>query len=317
MKSFMAGICRCKHFCKWGGREARREFEMIIKNHDMWASEYYAEDSVKQSIKVDEFLHYEQSPFQLVQVFRNDTMGAVLVLDGYVQITQKDEFIYHDMICHPAMAVNPGIKRVLIIGGGDGGTAREVARYKNIEKIDMVEIDEVVCRACQKYIPSTADVLSQEPRLNLMFRDGLQFVKDAPSDSYDLIIVDSTDPTGPGEGLFTVDFYKDCYRILSEDGILINQHEGAFYDTDVEEMKKAHAKIKKTFPIAKVYGFNSPTYASGYWYFGFASKKLDPVADLKKAAWGKLGLATRYYNTVLHVGAFALPNYVREILASV
>ena len=290
---------------------------MLLKNHDIWYSEYYMDDDVKLSLKLGEILHVEQSPFQKIQLFKNETFGVFMILDGYVQVTEKDEFVYHDMIAHPAMAINPEIKNVLIIGAGDGGTAREISRYSSIEKIDMVEIDEAVVRACQKYMPTTASIFGKEPRLNLMFRDGLQFVKDAPTGFYDLILVDSTDPEGPGEGLFTVEFYNDCYRILSDKGILINQHEGAFFDGDIEEMKKAHAKIKKTFPIAKVYGFNIPTYASGYWYFGFASKVLDPVADLKADEWNKLGLKTRYYNTDLHKGAFALPNYVKEILESV
>lgn len=290
---------------------------MLTKNHDLWFSEYYMDDDVKLSLKIDEVLHVEQSPFQKIELFRNETFGVFMVLDGYTQVTEKDEFVYHDMICHPAMAVNPAIRNVLIIGAGDGGTAREVSRYSTIEKIDMVEIDEAVVRACQKYMPSTSSIFDKEPRLNLMFRDGLQFVKEAETGSYDLILVDSTDPEGPGEGLFTLDFYRDCFRILSEKGILINQHEGAFFDGDIEEMKKAHAKIRKTFPIARVFGFNTPTYASGYWYFGFASKKLDPVTDLKAEEWNKLGLKTRYYNTELHKGAFALPNYVQEILASV
>ncbi len=275
------------------------------------------DDDVKLSLNVDEILHVEQSPFQKIQLFRNKTFGVFMVLDGYTQVTEKDEFVYHDMITHPAMAVNPDIKNVLIIGAGDGGTAREISRYKTIEKIDMVEIDEAVVKACQKYMPTTSAILDKEPRLNLMFRDGLQFVKDAPDGAYDLILVDSRDPEGPGEGLFTLKFYNDCYRILSEKGILINQHEGAFFDGDIIEMKKAHSKIKQTFPIAKVFGFNTPTYASGYWYFGFASKVLDPIADLSAAKWNELGLKTRYYNTDLHKGAFALPNYVKEILASV
>lgn len=290
---------------------------MLTKNHDLWFSEYYMDDDVKLSLKIDEVLHVEQSPFQKIQIFRNETFGVFMVLDGYTQVTEKDEFVYHDMICHPAMAVKPDIKNVLIIGAGDGGTAREVSRYAAIEKIDMVEIDEAVVRACQKHMPATSSILDKEPRLNLMFRDGLQFVKEAAAGSYDLILVDSTDPEGPGEGLFTLDFYRDCFRILSDEGILINQHEGAFFEGDIEEMKKAHAKIRKTFPIARVFGFNTPTYASGYWYFGFASKKLDPVADLKAEQWNRLGLKTRYYNTELHKGAFALPNYVQEILASV
>lgn len=290
---------------------------MLEKNNDLWFSEYYMDDDVKLSLKIGEILHVEKSPFQKIELFKNDTFGVFMVLDGYVQVTEKDEFVYHDMICHPALAVNPDIKNVLIIGAGDGGTAREVARYKHIEKIDMVEIDEAVVAACKKYMPATSAVFDSEPRLNLMFRDGLQFVKDAPEGAYDLILVDSTDPEGPGEGLFTVEFYKDCYRILSEKGILINQHEGAFYDGDIVEMKKAHSKIKQTFPIAKVFGFNTPTYASGYWYFGFASKALDPIADFKPEIWENFGLKTRYYNVDLHKGAFALPNYVKEILASV
>lgn len=290
---------------------------MLMKNSDLWFSEYYMDDDVKLSLNIDEVLHVEQSPFQKIEMFHNQTFGVFMVLDGYTQVTEKDEFVYHDMICHPAMAVNPEIKNVLIIGGGDGGTAREVARYQSIEKIDMVEIDEAVVRACQKYMPSTSAVLSSEPRLNLMFTDGLKFVKEAAAGSYDLILVDSTDPAGPGEGLFTLEFYQDCYRILTEKGILINQHEGAFFDGDIAEMKKAHSKIKKTFPIAKVFGFNTPTYASGYWYFGFASKALDPVADVKSNEWKNFGLQTRYYTPELHYGAFALPAYVQEILASV
>lgn len=290
---------------------------MLLKNHDFWFSEYYMDDDVKLSLKVSEILHVEQSPFQMVQMMKNETFGVFLVLDGYTQVTEKDEFVYHDMICHPAMAVNPAIKNVLIIGGGDGGTAREVSRYQSIVRIDMVEIDELVVRVCQRYMPSTADILDKDPRIHLMFRDGLQFVKEAEAGFYDLILVDSTDPEGPGEGLFSVEFYNDCYRCLSEDGILINQHEGAFFDGDIVEMKKAHAKIRKTFPISKVFGFNTPTYASGYWYFGFASKKYDPIADFKPQVWSELGLETKYYNIDLHKGSFALPTYVKNILESV
>ncbi|MCL2437182.1 MAG: polyamine aminopropyltransferase [Clostridiales bacterium] len=288
----------------------------LIKNHDTWYSEYYSEDDVKLSLKV-EVLHAEQTPFQKLVMMRNETFGTFMMLDGFIQVTQKDEFIYHDMICHVPMAVNPGIKRVLIIGGGDGGTAREVARYAAVEKIDMIEIDEAVVRACQKYIPQTSEVLSKDSRINLMFEDGLAFVRNAAAKSYDLIIVDSTDPEGPGESLFSEAFYRDCYRALGDDGILINLHESALFDGDKQYFKNAHKKIKEVFPIAKVYGFNLPTYGSGYWYFGFASKKYHPIDDHKAAEWEKLGIKTKYYNSELHKGCFALPNYVKEILESV
>ncbi len=289
---------------------------MLTKVNDMWYSEYHDYD-VKFSTEITEVLIQQQTPFQYLQMLKSDTFGTFMTLDGYIQLTEMDEFVYHDMICHPAMAVNPSIKRVLIIGGGDGGTAREVARYKHIEKLDMVEIDGAVVDACIKYMPFTSTVLTEEPRLNLIIGDGLAFVRDAPDNSYDLILVDSTDPFGPGEDLFTIEFYKNCSRVLSEDGILINQHEGAFYEGDILQMKKAHSKIKEVFPIAKVYGFNVPTYASGYWYFGFASKKYDPIEDLKADKWSEFDLDTKYYNRELHKGSFALPNYVKKILESV
>nr|WP_053982721.1 polyamine aminopropyltransferase [Niameybacter massiliensis] len=280
---------------------------------DLWYTENHQEDT-RFSIKVKEHLHSEKSPFQQIDFFESDTFGRFFTLDGLMMVTQKDEFIYHDMITHIPMAVNPSIKRVLIIGGGDGGTAREILRYNHIEKVDMVEIDERVVRLCQQYLPQTACQLDQDPRLTLYFEDGLKFVQEANDEIYDLILVDSTDPIGPGEGLFTYDFYNNCKRVLSDAGILINQHESPYYESYAHEMKRAHSKIKATFPIAKVYQFHMPTYPSGHWLFGFASKKYDPLADLQKETWMNFGLRTRYYNTDLHMGAFMLPTYVKESL---
>ena len=280
---------------------------------DLWYTEIH-QDDVKFSIKIKSHLHSEKSTFQQIDFFESDTFGRFFTLDGLMMATEKDEFIYHDMITHVPMAVNPGIKKVLIIGGGDGGTAREILRYSNIEKIDMVEIDERVVRLCQKYLPQTAHMLDQDSRLKLYFEDGLDFVQKAQAETYDLILVDSTDPIGPGEGLFTYEFYNHCKRILSSIGILINQHESPYYTSDAKEMRRAHSKIKSTFPIAKVYQFHMPTYPSGHWLFGFASKYYDPILDLQKDEWLKLGIKTRYYNTDLHIGSFMLPTYVKEIL---
>ncbi len=278
---------------------------------DLWYSENHQEDT-KFSIKVKEHIHSEKSDFQQIDFFTSDTFGTFFTLDGLMMVTEKDEFIYHDMITHIPMAVNPSIKNVLIIGGGDGGTAREVLRYASIEHVDMVEIDERVVRLCQKYLSQTACKLDNDPRLTLHFEDGLKFVQDAPAGTYDLILVDSTDPIGPGEGLFTYEFYNNCLRVLSEDGILINQHESPYYASYAHEMKRSHSKIKETFPIAQVYQFHMPTYPSGHWLFGFASKKYDPIKDLKATEWEALGLQTKYYNTDLHRGAFMLPSYVKE-----
>lgn len=278
---------------------------------DLWFTEMHEEDA-KFSIQVTSHLYSTQSPYQKIDLYDSKTFGRFLTLDGFMMLTEKDEFIYHDMITHVPMAVNPDIKRVLIIGGGDGGTAREILRYDSIEHVDLVEIDECVVRLCQKFLPQTACKLDNDPRLKLYFEDGLLFVKESPANRYDLILVDSTDPIGPGEGLFTYAFYQNCYRLLSEDGILINQHESPYYDRDAREMKRSHAKIKATFPIAKVYQFHMPTYPSGHWLFGFASKKYDPIKDLQEERWQQFGLYTKYYNTKLHTGAFMLPTYVKE-----
>ncbi|MFJ7935833.1 polyamine aminopropyltransferase [Sporosarcina sp. NPDC096371] len=279
---------------------------------------WYTEDhspGVRFSMKVEQHLYSGKSEFQKIDILQTTEFGKVLTLDGLVMITEKDEFIYHDMIVHVPMATNPKIKKVLVIGAGDGGTVRELTKYDTIEHIDMVEIDEMVVDVCVEYIPQTASKLN-DPRVNLYFEDGLKFVRNKEND-YDLIIVDSTDPFGPGEGLFTKEFYGNCYKALREDGILVNQHESPFYSEDALGMQRAHQRIIGFFPICDVYQAHIPTYPSGHWLFGFASKKFDPVKDLDAAAWNKLDLHTKYYNTEIHVGSFALPNYVKEQLKDV
>ncbi|MDN5352387.1 MAG: spermidine synthase, partial [Clostridiales bacterium] len=263
---------------------------------ELWFTEKHT-DTVNFSIKVKRHLYSEQTPFQRIDFFESEEFGTFFTLDGLMMVTEKDEFIYHDMITHVALATNPEIKRVLVIGGGDGGTVRELTRYPHIEKIDMVEIDERVVRTSQQFLPFTASKLT-DPRVTLYFEDGLKFI-DGKQDAYDLILVDSTDPVGPGEGLFSETFYKNCYAALSGKGILVNQHESPFYPRDIHEMKRAHSKIKKLFPISRVYQFHMPTYPSGHWLFGFASKALDPIKDFKPELWKAFGLETKYYNTEL------------------
>jgi spermidine synthase len=278
-----------------------------------WYTEQWSKDC-RFSIAYDKALYSEKSPFQQIDFYQGTEFGTFFTLDGLMMVNEKDEFIYHDMIVHPAFATNPNIKSVLIIGGGDGGTAREVLRYPTVEEVVMVEIDERVFRLCQEYLPLTAKGVEEDNRMDLIFDDGLAYVKNAKNESFDLILVDSTDPISVGEGLFTTAFYKECYRVLKEDGILINQHESPYFSEYATNMKKAHKKIKDIFPITNVYQYHMPTYPSGHWLFGFASKTLDPIKDLKKEAWTDFGLQPKYYNTDLHVGAFSLPNYVREAL---
>ncbi|MGF7144000.1 spermidine synthase [Anaerotaenia torta] len=278
---------------------------------ELWYSEQHTEH-VKLSLKVRKQLYGGQSDFQHIAVLDTVEFGRALTLDGCLMVTEKDEFIYHDMIVHVPMATNPEIKKVLVIGAGDGGTIRELVRYSGIERIDMVEIDEMVVRVCKQYLPQTACCL-EEPRVHIYYEDGLKFVRRQVNE-YDLILVDSTDPFGPGEGLFTKEFYGNCYQALKDQGILVNQHESTYYASYVDAMKRAHQRIKETFPIARVYQAHIPTYPSGHWLFGYASKHYDPIRDLKAGAWNELGIKTKYYNTELHTGCFALPNYVKEQL---
>lgn len=278
---------------------------------ELWFTEYHT-DNARFSIKVDKLLYSGQSEFQRIDVFNSKEFGKFLTLDGFIMLTEKDEFIYHEMIVHVPMATNLKIKNVLVIGAGDGGTIRELTRYNTIEHIDMVEIDQMVVDVCRKYLPQTACKFD-DPRLDLHFEDGLKFVR-SKEGIYDLIIVDSTDPFGPGEGLFTKEFYGNCFKALTEEGILVNQHESPFYTEDAKAMQRAHERISKFFPICRVYQVHIPTYPSGHWMFGFASKKHDPLIDLDEQTWNSLGLKTNYYNTEIHKGSFALPNYVKELL---
>lgn len=277
---------------------------------DLWFTEYYA-DNTRFSIKINKPVISLKSEYQRIDVFDTYDFGRILMLDGYLMFTEKDEFIYHEMMTHIPMAVNPKTRAVLVVGAGDGGVIRELTRYDSIKRIDMVEIDKLVVDVCREYLPQTSCKLD-DPRVHIYYEDGLKFVG-RKYNEYDLIIVDSTDPLGPGENLFTREFYGNCFKALNTSGIMVNQLGGPVYPDDVLAMQKAHKLIKSIFPIALIYQAHIPTYASGHWLFGFSSKGLDPIADLS-ASWDSLGLKTRYYNTGIHKGCFALPNYVKELL---
>lgn len=275
---------------------------------ELWFTENHT-DNVKFSIRVEKQLCSVQSEFQKIDVFDSAEFGRFLVLDGFIMLTEKDEFIYHEMITHVPMAAHPDPKNILVIGAGDGGVARELAAYGCVENIDLVEIDKEVINVCREYLPQTA-CRFDDPRVHIYYQDGLKFIR-KHSNEYDIIIVDSTDPFGPGEGLFTKEFYGSCHKALKEDGILVNQHESPFYSQDALAMQKAHKNISEIFEICRVYQAHIPTYPSGHWLFGFSSKKYHPINDMTEK-----NIKTRYYNKDLHKGAFALPSYVNELLRS-
>ena len=281
---------------------------------DLWFSEAHSPD-VKFSIRMDKQLYSAQSEFQRIDIFESPEFGRFLTLDGYMMLTEKDEFIYHEMITHPAMAVHPHARDILVIGAGDGGVIRELCRYDDVAHIDMVEIDPQVVEVCREFLPKTACSLD-DPRVSIHYEDGLKFIR-SKVDCYDLIIVDSTDPFGPGEGLFTREFYGNCSKALRSDGIMVNQHESPFYDADAVACQRAHKRIVESFPISKVYQAHIPTYPSGHWLFGFASKKYHPLRDLNEKRWNDRKLPCWYYTTTLHKGAFYIPAYVEELLKHV
>lgn len=281
---------------------------------DFWFSEKHTND-VKLSIRVDKQVYSATSDFQRIDIFDTPAFGRILVLDGYLMLTEKDEFIYHEMITHVPMAVHPHVKDVLVIGAGDGGVIRELTRYPEIERIDLVEIDEEVIEASKEYLPFTSCKMG-DPRVNVYIQDGLKLIR-RKKDEYDLIIVDSTDPFGPGEGLFSREFYGNCFKALHDDGIMVNQHESPFYEQDALAMQRAHKRIIESFPFSRIYQAHIPTYPSGHWLFGFSTKKYHPLRDLDEARWNARNLKCKYYTTTLHRGAFYLPAYVEEMLENV
>ena len=281
---------------------------------EMWFSEYHTKD-VRHSLRVTRHLYAKKSNYQQIDIFETPEFGRVLALDGNVQLTERDEYIYDEMITHVPMAVHPGIKDILVIGAGDGGVVRELTRYERVRRIDLVEMDPMVLEACREFLPGNAARMDDR-RVHIHFENALRFIRNC-EDKYDLIIVDSTDPFGPAEGLFTREFYGNCYNALHDDGIMVNQQGSPFYADDAEAMQRSHKRIVNTFPISKVYQAHIPTYAAGYWLFGFASKKFHPINDLDTKQWESLNLRTRYYTPRLHVGAFALPAFLEEMLREV
>ena len=281
---------------------------------ELWFTENHTKD-VRFSIRVDKQLYSAQSDFQRIDIFESNEFGRFLALDGFMMLTERDEFIYHEMIVHVPMAVHPSPKNILVIGGGDGGVVRELSNYPDIETIDLVEIDPMVIEASKEFLPFTACCMDN-PKLKVYHEDGVKFIRRCEAD-YDIIIIDSTDPFGPGEGLFTKEFYGSCFKALRDDGIMVNQHESPFYPEDAAALKRTHRRIVESFPISRVYQAHIPTYPSGHWMFGFASKKYHPTNDIRAKEWKALGIRTSYYSTNLHTGCFYIPKYVERMLEDV
>lgn len=271
-------------------------------------------DGYGQQFRIDELLYEEKTDHQHLVIFRNARFGRVMVLDGVVQTTGKDEFIYHEMLAHVPILAHGRVSRVLIVGGGDGGMLREVFKHGGIQAAVQVELDRQVVDLCRKFFPGHSQGAFEDPRLQLIFDDGLNYVK-TTAEKFDVIIVDSTDPIGPGEALFSRDFYSACKRCLLPGGVLVTQNGVVFMQRD--EVLTTAGHLRGLFQDWHFFTVAVPTYVGGCMTFGWATDdpalRQTPLADLRtRFQAGKF--PTRYYNPEIHLAAFALPQYVLEVI---
>ena len=271
-------------------------------------------DDFQLKLRADQILYDSKTEHQHLVLFENPTFGRVLTLDSVVQTTERDEFIYHEMLAHLPILAHGAARKVLIIGGGDGGMLEEVLKHDSVEKATMVEIDAGVVEFAKKYLPSICGEAFDDPRCDLVIADGNAFVADC-AERYDVIIVDSTDPIGPGEVLFTESFYGRCKTCLAPGGILVTQNGVPFLQAD--ELRNTLRHLRALFADASCYLATIPTYAGGPMAFGWASDDLalrTPELAVLERRFADAGIETRYYNPAVHLGAFALPGYIAEMI---
>lgn len=284
-----------------------------MTDKEMWYETLHA--GFGQYFSVDKVLYREPTGHQDLVIFENSALGRVMALDGVVQTTERDEFIYHEMMTHVPLLAHGAAKHVLIIGGGDGAMLREVSRHQNIEKITMVEIDAGVVTFCKQYLPNHSQGAYDDPRFTLVIDDGVNFVSQT-GEKFDVIISDCTDPIGPGESLFTSDFYQGCQRCLNPGGIFVAQNGVCFLQQD--EAVNSHRKLGHYFADVSFYQAAVPTYYGGIMTFAWASdnpalRQLDAATIASR--FDAAGLTCRYYNPAIHTGSFALPQYLLNALA--
>ncbi len=275
-----------------------------------WFEETLHED-FRQSLK-GSLLFKQDTGLHDLRIYNNKTFGNFMTLDGVVQVTQKDEFIYHEMMTHPLFLALNNPTDILVIGGGDGGILREVLKHPEVQQVDFVEIDERVIEICRQYFPTISSGSFDDPRVNTIIADGAQFVA-TTNKNYDAIIVDSSDPIGPSAALFRAGFYKNILRSLKEQGLFIRQTGSSFLQQ--EELSEQYLTVKDIFPVATVQIACVPTYVGGFFSFVIGSKKTD-IANISQEAldtkYNNLNLGCKYYNPQMHFGALALPGYIQE-----
>jgi spermidine synthase len=274
---------------------------------ELWFTEKQTENHGI-TTKVKRTLYHDVSEFQKLDVIETVQFGNMLVLDGMVMTTDRDEFVYHEMITHVAMNTHPHPEQVLVVGGGDGGAIREVLRYPTVKRAVLAEIDGKVIEASKRFFPQIAGQLD-DPRVDVQVTDGIRYIQENKG-RFDVIIVDSTEPVGPAVGLFQKPFYEGIYEALKEDGIMVAQTDTPWFKQDL--IRQVFRDISSTFPIARLYTASIPTYPSGLWSFTIGSKKYDPLevdeTKLKR-------FDTRYYRPEMHKALFQLPQFVQELVS--
>ncbi|MDI4661392.1 MULTISPECIES: polyamine aminopropyltransferase [Cobetia] len=277
-----------------------------------WFTEIFDRHGSAFSLKVSHKLHDEQTPYQHLEVYATETYGNLMVLDGCVMLTDRDNFLYHEMMSHPALFAHADPKRVVIIGGGDCGTLREVLKHPGVEKVTQIDIDPAVTRASEQFFPALVES-NDDPRAELLFEDGVKWVDNCPDESIDVLIVDSTDPVGPAEGLFKTDFLKRCHRILKQGGLMVQQSESPLYHTDSIIKDLRNDMGEAGFDSVATLPFPQPVYPSGWWSCTLAGKGCD-VKSFREEDAAAATFARDFYTVEAHRAALVLPPFMQRLL---
>ncbi len=281
---------------------------MSLNNN--WFTEQDTPTGCAFSLHLKNKLHEEQTPFQLIAIYETTEFGKLMTLDNIIMLTERDNFIYHEMMSHPVLLAHPNPRKVVIVGGGDCGTLHEVLKHPNLEKVLQIEIDERVTRLSEHYFPTLCES-NNDPRAEFHFEDGIKWMANAPDNSVDVIIVDSTDPLGPGEGLFTADFYRDCRRVLAEKGLLVQQSESPLLH--LELLQSMHQAMREAgFENTRSLQFPQCVYPSGWWTATLAGS--GDLTQFRENDARNKAFETRYYNADIQKASFVLPNFLAEAL---
>ncbi|MFN6262379.1 MAG: polyamine aminopropyltransferase [Chromatiaceae bacterium] len=280
-------------------------------NSQQWFTEIFAPSGSAFSLRTEQKLAEVQSPFQHIEIFKTTDFGNLMVIDGVIMLSTRDNFLYHEMLSHPVLFTHPDPQNVIIIGGGDCGTLREVLKHRSVQQVTQIDIDEQVTRMAERYFPELC-ASNQDPRATLLFADGIQYMRDAAPQSVDVVIVDSTDPIGPGEGLFNRAFYQSCFAALKPGGILVQQSESPLIHLQLLNDMRV-AMHDAGFAALQTLQFPQMVYPSGWWTCTLA-RKAQGFDGFRREAATNPGFDTEYYNADIHQASMALPNFMRREL---